>query len=200
MQTVGKAKGTHVVQVQVWLRRNVAPTELARLESDERHEWLKGLLVNLWYDMDGVLALLEEGARLTGKSLREVTREVATRNALHDLRGVHRVFLKYSATNWSLGLLPSLWRAYFDFGKPRIVVNARGHFQIDTTIPERYVEWVSGGWEGFLRQMAILTGATSPRLDVQLLPATHATHATGERVVRANLRYGPHIQDDMVTR
>jgi hypothetical protein len=196
MQTVGKAKGTHVVQVQAWLRRNVAPTELARLESEERHEWLKGLLINLWYDMDGVLALLEEGARLTGKSVREVTREVATRNALHDLRGVHRVFLKYSATTWSLGLLPSLWRAYFDFGSPRIVLNVRGHFQVDTTIPERYVEWVSGGWEGFLRQMAILTGATSPHLDVQLLPPSGVA---GERVVRANLRYGPHAHDDAVT-
>lgn len=32
--------------------------------------------------------------------------------------------------------------AYFDFGRPLIVVDARGHFQIDTTIPERYVEWV----------------------------------------------------------
>jgi hypothetical protein len=193
MQAIRKAKGTHVVQLQIWLKRNVPPTELARLESDERHEWLKGVLVNLWYDMDSVLALFEEGARLTGKSVRDVTREVATRNALHDLRGVHRVFLKYSATTWSLGLLPSLWRAYFDFGRPQVVLNAIGHFQIDTTIPERYVEWVSGGWEGFLRQMATLTGATMPHLDVQLLPPTHAA---GEWVVRANLRYGPHAHDN----
>ena len=58
------------------------------------------------------------------------------RNALHDLRSVHRLFLKYNVTTWSLGLLPSLWRAYFDFGQPRVVVNERGRFQLDTTIPD----------------------------------------------------------------
>jgi hypothetical protein len=189
---MAKVKGTHVVQLHLWLKKNTDPAELARLESDVRFEWITGTLVNLWYDMDDLLALLSEGAKLTGKSVREVTREVATQNALHDLRGVHRVFLKYNVTTWSLTLLPSLWRAYFDFGQPRVLVNERGRFQLATTISEKYVEWVIGGWEGFLHQMAVLTGATQVRLEVVVLPATPGASS---RVVRSTLTYSAHLGD-----
>jgi hypothetical protein len=190
--TMGRTKGTHVVQLIGWLRENVASKDLASVEELASQRGLSGALVNLWYDIDDVMAVFHEGARLTGKTVREVARGVAKRNASVDLRGVHRIFLRYSATTWSLGLLPALWRAYFDFGAPRVVLNERGRFRLDTMVAEEYVEWVAGGWEGFLLQMAVLTGATSPRLEVRALPAAAGAVS---RTVRSDLTYGAHADD-----
>ncbi len=152
------AKGTHVVQAAELIDERLGEGTFNTLVRAAGGQW-GHVLPSLWYDLDVLLKVLSDAAPLMGKDVETLTREIATRNARHDLTSVYRVFLRILRPTIVLGFVPRIWETYFRFGSIRVVVNGRGRFELVCHgIPERYLAWHRGGCLGFLRETILIAG------------------------------------------
>jgi hypothetical protein len=110
-----------------------------------------------------VTALRQVASRI-GSSVQEVTREIARRNGLNDLKTLYRVFLTIAAPDRVLAFTPQLWSTYVKFGEARVIENAPGHYLGECNgVPAPLVDWACGYWVGFLPAIVEVTGGHEVR-------------------------------------
>jgi hypothetical protein len=173
-----EVKGSHVAQARVVVDEKLGAGAFVRLAraagGDARWE---SLAISDWYDVFVLQRVLEQVAAETASSVKVLATEVGQRNALTDLRGIYRMFLRIAQPVRMLYFTPQLWRNYVRFGDASAVQNEPGAFlAIVLNVPEALIDWVEGSSLGFIPTGIDLAGGTIVRSYIsEVVPAGAAS-------------------------
>ena len=157
-----KTKGSHLIQARGWIDEALGEGAFRKLVDEIAAPISPVLLPGTWYDVEGLVRVLATAALKLGRSVEDITAEIARRNALADLTTIYRIFLRIAAPARVLGQAPRLWSTYVAFGDARAVVNEPGHFIGEGSgIPTHLLDWTCGAWRGFLPAAVELAGGKS---------------------------------------
>ena len=146
-----RCKGSHVVQARIWVNERLGEGTFEQLISDSGPPWNAPLLPSTWYDVGPLTKALKHVAAKLGRNVQDVTREIARRNALNDLKTLYRVFLSIAAPVRVMTFTPQLWSTYVKFGEAKAVKNDQGHYIGECSgVPAAYLDWACGAWLGFV--------------------------------------------------
>lgn len=159
-------KGTHVIVASQFVDENLGAGTFRQLTELGGQRWAV-LLPSSWYELHILHAALLEAARRVGRSMHDVSTEIAARNAKTDLTGVYRFVMKALAPHRVLGQLPHLWRFYVRFGECVPVSNDKGHYIAEGRgMLAEYTEWATGCWRGFIRTAVEMAGGKDVRVEI----------------------------------
>ena len=147
-----RVKGSHVAQAKVVVDQKLGVGSFARLARRNGGDasW-DGVTISDWYDVFVLHKVIGIVARETRSSVTNVATEVGRHNALHDLKTIHRLFLRIAQPVRMLYFAPQLWHAYVEFGEPITLKNELGAFAAKlANIPESLIDWVKGSSLGFI--------------------------------------------------
>ena len=173
-----EVKGSHIVQARLAVDEKLGPGTFARLArmygGDARWE---SLTISDWYDVFVLHRVLGVVARETASSVKALATEIGRRNALADLQGIYRMFLRIAQPVRMLYFTPQLWRNYVRFGDASAVQNELGTFvAIVENVPEPLIDWVEGSSLGFIPTGIELAGGTILRAYIsEVVPAAEVS-------------------------
>jgi hypothetical protein len=173
-----EVKGSHVAQARVVVDERLGAGAFVRLArvagGDARWE---SLTISDWYDVFVLQRVLEVVAAETGSSVQVLATEVGRHNALSDLQGIYRMFLRIAQPVRMLYFTPQLWRNYVRFGDASAAQNELGSFlAIVANVPETLIAWVEGSSLGFIPTGIELAGGTIARAWIsEVVPAGAAS-------------------------
>lgn len=158
-----RVKGTHIVQVRVWIDKHLGTGTFTSLTSTlpetQKAGWPGPILAGTWYDVEPLQAVLTATAMRTRKTVESISAEVAEMNARADLTTVYRTFLRLAGPPATLVATPMLWKNYVAFASARAVKNEPGDYLGECTdIPRHLLSWASGCWLGFIPTAITLAG------------------------------------------
>jgi hypothetical protein len=154
-----KVKGSHVVMANQWVDQRLGPGTFKALVEPNGEPWNGLLLPVTWYDVDPLQKALTVVAQKLGRSVEELTMEIAGENARKDLTTIYRIFMRIAAPHRVMANTPKLWSTYVKFGEARAVVNDSGHYIGECEgIPRHLLEWTCGAWRGFVPTAIELAG------------------------------------------
>jgi hypothetical protein len=157
-------KGAHIIQSRNWVNEKLGPGTFEGLVADAGPNWRANFLPSTWYEVAPLAQALKHVAPQVKMSVQDVTREIARRNALNDLKTFYRVFLSIVAPVRVMSFTPQLWSTYVKFGVSRAIRNEQGHYVGECTgIPEQFIDWVCGAWLGFVPTTIEVAGGKNVR-------------------------------------
>jgi hypothetical protein len=179
-------KGSHLVQAEAWIDARLGAGTFKRLLAEASGEPVGLLLPGHWYDVEPLHRVLQKVSERVGQSVEDITMGIARENALHDLTSIYRIFLRIVNPVRLLGQTPRLWSTYCDFGHAEAVVNDAGHYEAEGSgFPMHLLDWVCGGWRGFIPAAIELAGGK----DVVGKILSRGAGVGGEGRLRLEARY-----------
>ena len=173
-----EVKGSHIAQARITVDEKLGPGTFALLArkfgGDARWE---SPTISDWYDVFVLHRVLGVVARETASSVKVLATEVGRRNALADLQGIYRMFLRIAQPVRMLYFTPQLWRNYVRFGVASALQNELGTFAaVVQNVPEPLIDWVEGSSLGFIPTGIELAGGTILRAYIsEIVPAGEAS-------------------------
>ncbi len=159
-----RCKGSHVVQSRAWINQRLGEGAFEALVEGNGPPWTANLLVATWYDVGPLNQALKQVAKKLGRTVVDITREIARQNALNDLRTIYRIFLSMAAPVRVMGFTPQLWSTYVKFGQATAIRNEPGHYIGECRgIPGELLDWVCGAWLGFVPTTIEVAGGKNVR-------------------------------------
>lgn len=151
-------KGSHIVAASRWVDQQLGPGTFLSLTDRYGDNW-RILLPMAWYEVELLQQALDLAGRRLGRSVEDMTTEIATLNAETDLRSLYKVFLRVAKPQLVLTQTPRLWTTYVKFGSARAVHNEQGHYiGQGEGFDERLLGWGCGCWRGFIPATIIVAG------------------------------------------
>jgi hypothetical protein len=161
-------KGSHIIQARLTVDARLeagAFTRLARGAGGDA-SW-DSVTVSAWYDVFVLQRVLEIVSRELRQSVTVLATEVGRQNALTDLTGIYRMFLRVAQPVRMLYFTPQLWRNYVNFGDASALRNEPGSFVAEVArVPETLIDWVKGSSLGFIPTGIELAGGTVERAEI----------------------------------
>jgi hypothetical protein len=115
-----------------------------------------------WYDLFPLIPFSHTAARVAGMAHLPYAREGARFQAVRDINGVHRFFLKLASPKMVAERLPRLMMQYFNFGRSEgRATGTRAYEVTGRGIPEPVAAWLITVIEGFVPAAMHLAGARS---------------------------------------
>jgi hypothetical protein len=154
-----KVKGSHVVMANKWVDERLGPGTFKDLVAAHGDPWNGLLFPVTWYDVDPLQQALVVVGQKLGRSVEDLTMEIARENARKDLTTIYRIFMRIAAPQRVMSNTPKLWSTYVKFGEARAVTNEPGHYVGECEgIPRHFLEWTCGAWRGFVPTAIELAG------------------------------------------
>ena len=161
-------KGSHLEQAKRCVDGKLGAGTFAKLaaQAGAVGSWEK-ITVSAWYDVYVLHRVLEIAVREIGTSMVAFTTEIARQNALVDLTGIYRMFLRVAQPVRMLYFTPQLWRNYVGFAEARARRNEPGLFVASVShVPEVLVDWCCGSSLGFLPTGIQLAGGLVHKAEI----------------------------------
>jgi hypothetical protein len=159
-------KGTHVIVASQYVDEHLGSGTFRVLTEAGGQRWAV-LLPSSWYELDILHDALVIVSRRLGRSIHDISAEIAARNAKTDLTGVYRFVMKALAPHRVLSQLPHLWRFYVRFGECAPLSNEKGHYTAEGRgMLDEYVEWATGCWRGFISTAVEMAGGSDVRVQI----------------------------------
>src|SRR5207237_469868 len=92
-----KVKGSHVVMANHWVDQRLGPGTFKSLVAARGEPWNGLLLPVTWYEVDPLQQALNIVGQKLGRTLEELTMEIAGENARKDLTTIYRIFMRIAA-------------------------------------------------------------------------------------------------------
>lgn len=181
-----RAKGSHLIQAAKWVDERLGEGTFRSLAEDKGVQAVGILLPGTWYSVEPLVDMLEDVAAHVGRSVQDITCEIARQNALEDLTTMYRVFLRIAAPQRVMGFTPNLWRTYVAFGDASAIENEPGNYLGECTgIPDHLIAWSCGAWLGFVPTAIELAGGKNPSGTIERVWAD----GSGTRRLHCRVRY-----------
>jgi hypothetical protein len=94
---------------------------LERVNPDFAQEVKKGILLNVWYDLNGYLEFCRSIDQVLGKNDLAMVWEMGRFSAEYAFKGIYKMFYKIGAPEWIMKMGLSVWKQYYDTGQARVV-------------------------------------------------------------------------------
>jgi hypothetical protein len=168
-----RTKGTSVAAVLRFVRQNWGDEGLARLAAATRTPEVAALatgtvLAGSWYPFSQFTELLDTAGAVFGAGIDDFARREGASCADYDLRGVYRVFVRFTSPNFVVERSGKVWSQYYDSGSLVVVETDDAHvvFELrDFRTPHRAHCGTVLGWS---ERACELSGAT----------VVHAVHSS----------------------
>jgi hypothetical protein len=160
---MAKVKGSIYLQAREWVDGALGAGTFSRAVAEAGGTSTEIILPGTWLPVEPLIEAVAQAAAARRRPNQQAVAEIARLNALNDLTTIYRVFMRVAAPVRVLAHSPRVWGLYFDFGRPTIDTNEKGHFVgAIEEVPAHLVDFVQGALIGFLPAAVEMAGGKAP--------------------------------------